>query len=222
MQISLSTTEALTELKALYHLGQKPGFICPSFNIETEFIKFYFYIIDETPKSDNVVPFMNRLIDQALTESTNHICSILEKHKKVDGTEIFNLMQEKQFITLGVKKAYNKQVPGKSPKGFTSPFWNTYNNWLLADIFWKAYVQAHDPELKVTIVVQEDSDAPVEALYSADFKPLWIMKQAYIEDGPKYTESTNDDIYISPLREWFAYIKEHPGLTLPKHRINNA
>lgn len=216
MRISLSSAEALEEFRSLYYLGQKPGFMFPAFCIETEFIDFFFHIIAETPQRNNVVPFMNRLIDQALTESIDHICTILDRHK-VDGTAIFELMEQKQFIQLGVKRAYNKQLPGKSPKGLTSPGWCAYNNWVLTEILWKAYLQSHHPDFRVTIVDQEDSDAPVDAFYSADFRPLWAMKHAYVvEAGRPISGSANTDIFIRPIREWYLYIKAHADVALPK------
>ncbi|OQP59118.1 hypothetical protein A3860_38785 [Niastella vici] len=218
MRISLSSSEALAELKSLFDLGEKPGFEFPAFNIETEFIDFFFQIISNTPTRDNVVPFMNRLIERALAESINNIWTVLA-HQKADGTEIFELMKGKQLICLRVKRSYNRNVPGKSPKGLISPYWNAYNNWLLAHIFWKAYLQAHDPDFRVINVECEDSDAPVETLYSADFKPLWAMKQAYIAAR---RPTGGSDIFIRPIAEWYLYRRVHRNEVLPKMRFNRV
>jgi len=221
MRISLSTAEALIELKTLYELGEKPGFVFPAFIIETEFIDFFFQMISQTPAKEDVVPFMNRLIERALTESINKIWTVLARHN-ADGTEIFELMQDKQLIPLRVKRAYNRKLPGKSPKGLVSPYWNAYNNWLLATILWKAYLRAHDPDFRLYNLEDEDSDAPLELLYSADYRPLWAMKQAFKEAGKPAHGSAKDDIFIRPIREWYVYIKEHDQVALPKMHFNRV
>src|SRR5436190_225911 len=142
MQIALSTTEALEELELLLILGKNPPFDLPAFIFETDFIDFFALILERMPETSNVVPLMDQLIAQNFKRSVAGIRGILDQNK-ADGAAIVKLISNKQLILTSARKAYNKKVPGKSRKGLEMGIWRMYNNWLLAGLLWKAFVQSH-------------------------------------------------------------------------------
>ncbi len=222
MQISLSTNEALEELEFLLILGKKPRFKLPVFVIETDFIDFFAHILERAPKRRNVIPYMDRLIAQAFDESVAEICGMLNQNG-VDGTTIFELISDKKLIPTGVRKAYNKKLEGKLRKGLGTGPWRTYNNWLLAGVFWKAFVQSHDPHFKIKIREHEWPKAATETFYDRDYKALWATKEAYVEAGEPKHGYANKDIFIRPHAEWHFFIQKtrekHAAL---KKRLNSS
>jgi hypothetical protein len=209
MPIAWSTKKALDEFDRLIVLGKKPAFEFPAFILETEFLEFFAEIIEQAPEYSNIVPFMDQLIDKVLEESIFEICRVLNKYK-VDGTTIFGLMAEKKLILTGVRKTYNKQVWGKSPKGLRTEPWNTYNNWLLAEMYWKALIQSYDPGFKLDLKQDNYSKSALKALKDPRYRPLWAMKQAFIEASEPAHGYANEDIFIRPIAEWYG-LKKNSG-----------
>ena len=208
MQIALSTTEALEDLELLLVLGKNPPFDFPAFIFETDFIDFFALILERMPETGNVVPLMDKLIARNLDESVVAINEILTQNKVAD-TAIAALLSNKQLILTSVRKAYNRKARGKSRKGLGPRPWRMYNNWLLAGIFWKAYLQSYDPKFKVNIDEYEDAEIPVETLLDPNLRPLWVMKQAFAEAGSPSHGSANKDIFINPLAEWYLFLKNY-------------
>lgn len=206
MPIAWSTKEALAELDRLIVLAKKPAFEFPAFIFETDYLEFFAEIIEQSPEYSNVVPFMDRLIDQVLEGSILEISRVLNKYK-VDGTAIFELMAEKKLILTGVRKGYNKLVRGKLSKGLRTESWKTYNNWLLADIFWKAFIQSYDAGFKIDLNQYNYSKSALKALKAPHYRPLMAMKQAYIEAGEPAHGFANEDIFIRPIAEWYGLKK---------------
>lgn len=216
MAIALSSKQAFEELERLDKLGKKPPFQFPAFLIETDYTDAFAYIIECVPWVNNIVPFMDRLIDQALEQSIHEMCSLLDRYK-ADGTQIFELMSDKQFILMGHRKAYNKMIPGRTPKGILPDLWKAYNNWLLAEIFWKAYIQSHNPSLKIQIKEHEFSKGALASMYNPDFRPLWAMKQAYAQYGAPAQGYAKDDIFVRPIAEWHIFIKKNGEVSPDLH-----
>lgn len=219
---SISTTEALQEFESLLALDNDPGLPSPAFCIETEFIDFFAHIIEGNPKRNNIVPFMGTFINKAFEQSIDLISGVLDQHK-IEGVEIFSLMCEKKLIRNRVKKELLKKLKGKAAKSLDT-YLNAYNNWLLAAILWEAYIRSHDPEFKITITEEEDSDAPVETYNDLNYRPLWAMKQACLEAGDPTHGSGNKDIFIRPLREWYALmlINKPRKSSLPLKKVTAA
>jgi hypothetical protein len=206
MPIAWSTKDALNEFDRLIVLGKKPAFEFPAFIFETEYLELFAEIIEQVPEYSNIVPFMDQLIDQVLEESILENCRVLNKYK-VDGTAIFELMAEKKLILTGVRKAYNKQVRAKSSKGLSIESWKAYNNWLLADIFWKALIQSYDAGFKINLKQDNYSKSALKTLKDPHYRPLWAMKQAYIEAGEPAHGYSNEDIFVRPIAEWYGLRK---------------
>ena len=45
------------------------------------------------------------------------------------------------------------------------------------------------------------------------YRPLWAMKQAFIEAGQPAHGSANEDIFIRPLAEWYRWRKKHQKIS---------
>lgn len=201
MPIRLSTTHALQKLESLLTLDNDPGFLSYAFCIEAEFIDLFAQIIERNAKRNNVIPFMTALIRRYFEQSVDQICGVLDQHK-IDGVEIFSLMCEKNLIRNHAKKKLNKKLSGKAVKNLVDTYINAYNNWLLAGILWKAFVQSYDPDFKVKIIEDKDAKAPTEICSGTNYRPLWAMKMACLEAGDPSHGSGDEDIFIRPLKEW--------------------
>jgi len=221
MQPFLSTESALDELTFLFELGERPGFEYPAFCIETQFIDVFVLMLKRAPEREHIVPFMNNLLKGALRESIDQVCHLLDQYK-VDGSEIHELMRERKLLRNRVRRTYNKKLQVKSPKGLTIDHCNAYNNWLLAIAFWKAYLLSHDPEFIVEPAEDEYSDTPVEAFFGSELRPLWAMKQAYLNAGRPLHGTALDDISIRPHREWYIYSQKLENPALHQQRFNGA
>jgi hypothetical protein len=205
MQIALSTTEALEELELLLILGKTPPFDFPAFIFETDFIDFFALILERMPETSNVVPLMDQFIAKNYKRSVAEIRGILNQNK-ADGAAIVKLISNKQLILTSVRKAYNKKV-GKLRNGLGAGPWRAYNNWLLAGLLWKAFVQSHDPAYKVTITEYEDTGLPMETFDDPNLRALWAMKQTFAQVGRPTHGNANGDVFIHPLAEWYLFLK---------------
>src|SRR5688572_16503601 len=116
MPISLTSNKALLELDVLLNLGKRPPFRFPAFYIETEFIDLFTQIIDQSEKINNVVPYMNTLINRAFEQSVDNICNLLDAHK-IKGIEIFSLMGEMKLISNREKKPIHHTLQDKTAQG---------------------------------------------------------------------------------------------------------
>ena len=215
MAISLTKEEALQELQHLKETWKAPPFDYPTFCPELEYVSFFIYLLIKVSGAgaNNIVPFVSRHFEQGLDEAFTRICRILDRHR-ADGSGIYNLMEERKFILRGVKRSYNRKVPGKSPKGLTYDEWESYNNWLAADIMWNGFIEGHDPEFKVSISKEEDIDIPVEDLLCPDYRPLWAMKQAFDKAGRPTSGNELDSVYLRPIGFWVQYMKREKGLSV--------
>jgi hypothetical protein len=207
MQIALSRKNALEELKLLLEVGRKPAFDYPAFVIEIDFIDMFIHMTKWSPDLPDIIPFIETLIARALEESIVDLIEVLKLHK-VDDNGIFEMASNKQLILTGVRKAYNRKIPGKAPKGLGTEPWKTYNNWVLAQLFWKAIVQSYDPSFKVRVIESDWSGSAIETFYDPVYRPLWAMKQAYAEAGSPSHGNSNDDIFMRAIAEWFLYLQK--------------
>ncbi|WP_133054529.1 hypothetical protein [Niastella populi] len=187
-------------------LGKHPSFRFPAFCIETEFIVLFTHIIDRSGNRNNVVPFLDALIKKAFEQSVDEISDLLDEHN-ISGAAIFSLICEKKLIRNREKKALHKKLPGKA-KNLVDSYVNGYNNWLLAHILWKAYIQSHDPDYSFGIPKGEDAPSSEAFLYDPQYKPLWALKQAYIEAGRPTHGHAGDDIFIRPIAAWYQLQKK--------------
>lgn len=123
---------------------------------------------------------MNTLIKRAFEQSVDGICNLLDAHK-IRGVEIISLISETKLIRNNNKKSLQNQLQGKAAQSQVDRYVNGYNNWLLTRIFWKAYLKSHDPAFRFGIFEGEDVPPSKTSLHDPAYRPLWAMKQAYIE-----------------------------------------
>lgn len=202
-----SKKQALEELQSICKKWEQPPFPSPGFLQELRFLDFFVLMIAHLPNSTNIVPQIEEIIEHALKDSFMQICRVLNEHKETDGSEIFNLAAENEFIPISVIKSYNKNVEGKSPKGLRRTDWIAYNTWLLTSVFWKAFIDSHDPDFQLDIHVDEYPETPDEILLQDDYKPLWAMRQAYKATGINIGFN-GDRICVRPHEEWHRFMNK--------------
>ncbi|OQP59117.1 hypothetical protein A3860_38780 [Niastella vici] len=208
MVFSLSRKQALGELQSILEKWNTPPLKHQGFLMELWFLDFFAYIIERMPDTDNIIPEVEKTIELALKESFLQICRVLDKHNTIDGSEIFNLMTDNEFVLSNVRKAYNKKIVEKSPKGLRRTDWIAYNNWLLTSIYWKAFIWSHDPGFQIDTTDEECWRREAESLFHKDYKPLAAMRQAFFNSGNPYVGFDGNRICVRPEIEWHRFMKK--------------
>lgn len=112
-------------------------------------------------------------------------------------------MCQEKFIFRKDRREYNRQVPGKYPKGIKKEEWEDYNHWLLANLYWQGFLWSMQPGFK--IILPEDADGPVELFLSNDTKLLWGMRIKALDAGKPIIGPDGDCINVHP----YASLKTH-------------
>ncbi len=157
----------------------------------------------------DVVPLITGHFKKALDRSFLEICKVLDQHPP-DGTKIFEILCEEKFILRKDRRAYNCQVPGKTPKGLKTEEWEEYNHWLLANLYWKGFLLSHEQGFQ--IILPEDVEGPIELFLADETKPLWGMRITAQEAGTAIMGGDGDCIRVHPyasLESYFGYLKEN-------------
>jgi hypothetical protein len=167
---------------ALQKRANYAGEISPDFEIETWYAEFFLVYLSELPVDDNtnIVPFANDIFNNNLNFSYRKICKVLDKYP-VDGTKIFELISSEKPILRKDRTAYNRQVPGKYPKGLKKKEWEMYNNCLLAHAYWQGVLWSLQPDFH--IILPDDTRGPIEFFLANEIKPFWGMRMKAEEAG---------------------------------------
>lgn len=189
---------------------EKRPFKFPRFIVELEYINFFSLFIKEIParKNDNIEPIVEHYLEEPLEKAIKQICLLMDRNT-ANGTAIWNIISERRLILRRDQRMYNKQVPGKAPKGITQSYWMDYNHWALALAFWKGVLDSQNPDFRVIITSSliEDSEDPIEVLLANEYKPLWGMWAAFNALGRPLISTGNDSysINVLPYAAWSRY-----------------
>ena len=156
--------------------------ISPSFEIETWYAEYFLEYVPEFLVDDNtdIIPIVTEKYINILNSSYRGICKVLDKYP-VDGTKIFEIISKKQIIPRKDRSAYNRQVPGKHPKGLKKAAWANYNHRVLANAYWLGFLGSLQPDFQITL--PDDTSGPREFFLATEIKPFWGMRMKAEEAG---------------------------------------
>ncbi|MEP7372310.1 MAG: hypothetical protein ABI675_02905 [Chitinophagaceae bacterium] len=185
----------------------------PAFEVEALYLFFFNDLLNwmAIPKDDNIILAVQQLVEKCYSEASIAICKVMSQHS-VDGSSIWEFINDRRIILRRDQQQYNRQIPGKFKKGIRSELWYDYNHWLIAIHLWEGFIQSLQPSFSVIIPMY--SDDPIEKLLAPEIKPLWGMWEAYGELGrPSYEGgNTGDAIYVKPWASLMKYKREVTSL----------
>lgn len=199
MKKSLTKNEVIDILKTTNEVYKNLRPKMPSFVVESKYSKYFYEWIQWIPVSDNdnIVPIVKELVETQYNEKSRQIFKILDQNK-VDGSFIYELVAGEKLLLRKDQKRYNRQIPGRMPKGILRELWHDYNHWLLAVVFWDGFISSLQPSFKVNIPLEARDD--INILLAPELKPLWGMWNSYKELGSPLCTSHNDGnaIFVNP------------------------
>lgn len=199
MSLNLTKIDVCETLSSTLRRWKYPPFITiPTFYIEAWFADSFLYFFAHIPVDSytNVVPFINQKFEEGVNTSFKNICRVLDQNK-ADGTEIFELMNDRQFISRQHRLKYNRQITGKGPRGLKKMEWDNYNNSLLAMKYWEGFLLSQKTGFQIWLPCE--SEGPIELFLNQDTKPLWGMQKSTDEMGITFYNRNGAPFYLNPF-----------------------
>lgn len=209
MKESLTKNEVIDIFKYTNEVYKNSRPKIPSFVVESKYSEYFYEWIKWIPVSNyaNIVPVVKELIETYHNEKRRQILKVLDQNK-VDGSFIYELIEGERLLLRKDQKRYNRQIPGRMPKGILREIWHDYNHWLLAVVFWDGFINSLQPSFKVNIPLNARDD--ISILLMPELKPLWGMWNAYRELGSPLCTSYNEGnaIFVNPWGPLLDYRKK--------------
>lgn len=218
MQV-LDRNEVISILENSYAAYQKLWLTHIGFMVESLYLKFFVQLASciPQPADGNILLAIQNLNENSCKDSIVKICKVLEQNS-VDGSFIWELINDERLILRKELRRYNHQIPGKSPKGIITELWHDYNHWLTARQLWLGFQNSLLPTYRLTIPFDIGSD--LRKIFAPEIRPLWGMYDGYSELGRPIFTGVNlgNAIFLKPWRSLAEYKKNviNPGMDCGK------
>jgi hypothetical protein len=176
MKLTMTKKELLQLLQeAIFAWKKSPPPIQELLNAEIGYVVTFRILIAQFPLTDNedVIRYATQKFKHARNQSFKNICKVLDQ-QQVPADKIYDCIGNNKFIAGEDWKKYSQQMVGEFPIGFKREVWESYNHWLLTNIYWDAFVWSQGREFEK--LLQHDVAWKENAFFGSNkIKPLWAM-----------------------------------------------